>query len=341
MPMPVPDLPSDRRAFLLRVLRLGGASALTLGAGGYLARRSIRPREGAARKFDRDHRVAVRTELPDMVVARFADGAGAAAAATAPALLVRRAVEAMGGPGRFVSRGDTVVIKPNIAWDRLPEQAATTNPDAVAEMVRLCLAAGAGSVIVTDVSCNEAEACFDRSGIAAAAKAAGAEVVLPQPRFFTRVDIEGDTLGEWPVLAPFLDADKLINMPIAKHHSLTGVTLGMKNWYGLIGGDRNRLHQRIHESIVDLTHFAKPTLTVMDAYRVLMRSGPTGGSVDDVEQKNTVIASVDPVALDAYAAKAWWDLDVPRLKFLRLAHERGVGRADFEALRTNVVEVQG
>lgn len=329
--MPVPVASNDRRAFLLRVLRLGGVSAATLGVGAYLAARSRRPQEAAARQVDRDHRVAGRPDLPEMVVTQ---GAGAS-----PAALVSRAVDAMGGMTRFVSRGDTVVIKPNVAWDRLPEQAATTNPDAVAEMVRLCKAAGARSVIVTDVTCNDAEACFDRSGIAAAARAAGAEVVLPEPRFFTTVDLKGEILGEWPVLAPFLDADKLINMPIAKHHSLTGVTLGLKNWYGLIGGDRNRLHQRIHESIADLSAFARPTLTVLDAYRVLMRSGPTGGSVDDVEQKDTVIASIDPVAVDAYAAKAWWDLDIPRLRFLQLAEARGVGRADFTALRTHVIQL--
>jgi uncharacterized protein (DUF362 family) len=330
--MPVPDPPHhERRAFLLRVLRLGGASAAALGAGAYLSGRSERPREAAARQIALDHRVADRLDLPELVVAQ-GEQAG-------PAVLVRRAIEEMGGMGRFVTRGDTVVVKPNVAWDRLPEQAATTHPDAVAEVVRLCLAAGARSVIVTDVTCNAAEACFERSGIAAAARAAGAEVVLPEPRFFTRVDLKGQTLGEWPVLQPFLDADKLINVPIAKHHSLTGVTLGMKNWYGLIGGDRNRLHQRIHESIVDLSSFAKPTLTVLDAWRVLMRSGPTGGSLDDVEQTSTVIASVDPVAVDAYAAKAWWDLDVPRLRFVRLAEERGVGRADFAALRTRTVTV--
>ena len=253
-----------------------------------------------------------------------------------PAALVERALADMGGMARFVSRGDTVVVKPNIAWDRLPEHAATTNPEVVAAIVRLCKAAGAGSVIVTDVSCNEAEACFERSGIAAAAKAAGAEVVLPHTRFFTRVDLKGGTLGEWPVLEPFLDANKLINVPIAKHHSLTGVTLGMKNWYGLIGGDRSRLHQRIHESIVDLTSFAKPTLTVMDGYRVLMRNGPTGGDVDDVEMKRTVVASVDPVAVDAYAALAWWNLAAPRVRHLRLAEERGLGKMDFASLRTTV-----
>jgi hypothetical protein len=205
--------PSDRRAFLLRVLRLGGASAATLGLGAYLAGRSRRPEELAAAEVDVDHRVADRPDLPELAVAQ--------GEAAAPAALVARAIADLGGMGRFVARGETVVVKPNIAWDRLPEHAATTNPDVVAEIVRLCRAAGARSVIVTDVSCNEAEACFDRSGIAAAARAAGAEVVLPHTRFFTRVNLKGDTLGEWPVLEPFLDADRLINVPIAKHHSLT------------------------------------------------------------------------------------------------------------------------
>jgi len=317
---------SDRRAFLLRVLRLGGASAATLGLGTYLAGRSRRPAEDAAAEVDIDHRVAERPDLPELAVAQ--------GESANPAALVERALADLGGMARFVSRGDVVVVKPNIAWDRLPEHAATTNPEVVAAVVRLCVQAGARSVIVTDVSCNEAEACFDRSGIAAAARAAGAEVVLPHSRFFMRVNLKGATLGEWPVLQPFLDATKLINVPIAKHHSLTGVTLGMKNWYGLIGGDRNRLHQRIHESIVDLTSFAKPTLTVMDAYRVLMRNGPTGGDVDDVEMKRTVVASVDPVAVDAYAAQAWWGLAAPRIPYLRLAEQRGLGRMDFASLRT-------
>ena len=321
--------PSDRRRFLLRVLRLGGASAATLGLGAYLAGRSTRPAERAAAEVDIDHRVADRPDLPELAVAQ--------GEAATPAALVERAIADMGGMARFVSRGDTVVVKPNIAWDRLPEHAATTNPEIVAAVVRLCREAGARSVIVTDVSCNEAEACFDRSGIAAAATEAGAEVVLPHSRFFTRVDLKGATLGAWPVLQPFLDATKLINVPIAKHHSLTGVTLGMKNWYGLVGGNRSRLHQRIHESIVDLSAFAKPTLTVLDAYRVLMRSGPTGGSAADVEQKNTLVASIDPIALDAYAARAWWDLGLPRLRFLALGEQLGLGRVDFESLRTRVV----
>lgn len=325
--MTVPGSDADRRAFLLRVLRLGGAGAATIGLGALLAGRDRRPEEAAPLEIARDHRVPDAADLPELVVAQGDN----------PAAITRRAIDEIGGMARFVQKGQTVVVKPNIAWDRLPEQAATTNPEVVAEVVRLCLAAGAGSVIVTDVSCNAAEACFDRSGIAAAARAAGAEVVLPEPRFFRDVNLKGQVLGVWPVLEPFLEADTLINVPIAKHHSLTGVTIGLKNWYGLIGGDRNRLHQRIHESIADLSAFAKPTLTVLDAYRILARNGPTGGSVDDVEYKKTVIASTDPVAVDAYAARAWWNLPLPRLRFLRLAEQQGLGRGDFEALRTSVV----
>jgi len=326
------SLPPDheaRRRFLIRVLQLGAASAATAASGALLAGRSRRPEEITAVVAGRDHAVAADPALPELVVAQ----------GESPQALVQRALQAIGGMGRFVARGETVVVKPNIAWDRSPEQAANTNPDVVAEVVRQCLAAGARSVIVTDVSCNDAQTCFERSGIAAAAKAAGAEVVLPEPRFFTQVDLKGDTLGVWPVLEPFLDAHKLINVPIAKHHSLTGATLGMKNWYGLIGGNRSRLHQRIHESLVDLTAFARPTLTVLDGYRVLMRNGPTGGDEEDVALKKTLLVSTDPVAIDAYAAKAWWGLDVPRLRYLRLAEARGLGRSDFAALRTKILTV--
>jgi uncharacterized protein (DUF362 family) len=153
------------------------------------------------------------------------------------------------------------------------------------------------------------------------------------------VDLRGEVLGAWPVFEPFLAADKVINIPIAKHHSLTGATLGMKNWYGILGGQRHRLHQRIHESLADLADFMRPTLTIMDAYRVLLRNGPTGGNLADVALKKTLIAGTDPVALDAYTAKAYWDLDVDQLRYLKLASERGLGNLSFENVRTRVVTV--
>jgi uncharacterized protein (DUF362 family) len=197
-----------------------------------------------------------------------------------PRALVQKSLENLGGIRRFVSRQDVVVIKPNIAWDRTPEQAANTNPDVVAEVVRQCWQAGAKRVIVTDVSCNEPRRCFQRSGIQAAARAEGAEVILPDPELYREVELGGVVLKSWPVFTPFLEADKIFNLPIAKHHGLTGVTLGMKNWYGILGGQRNRLHQQIHQSLADLASFMLPTVTLIDCYRILLRNGPTGGNLD-------------------------------------------------------------
>ena len=321
--------PTDRREALIKLLRLGGLGAATAGLGLWLRSRSRRPEEARALEVIRDLRVPPDPSLPEMVVAQGDD----------PRQLVRKALEELGGVKRFIRRGDVVVVKPNIAWDRTPEQAANTNPDVVAEVVRLCLEAGARSVIVTDVSTNEPRRAFQRSGIAAAARAAGAEIILPEERKFKEVDLRGEVLSAWPVFEPFLAADKVINIPIAKHHSLTGATLGMKNWYGILGGQRHRLHQRIHESLADLADFMRPTLTLMDAYRVLLRNGPTGGNLADVALKKTLIAGTDPVALDAYTAKAYWDLDADQLTYLKLASERGLGNLSFENVRTRVVSV--
>jgi uncharacterized protein (DUF362 family) len=329
--MPAVNDDLDRRKFLVDLLRLGALGAGSVGVGSWLTARSHRPAgDGPLQTVTRTSAAPSDSSLPEMVVAQ---------GGTDPRLLVRRALTEIGGANRFVARGDVVVIKPNIGWDRAPELAVNTNPLVVAELVTLCLAAGAHKVIVTDVSSNEPRSCFDRSGIQEAALQAGAEVILPSPRRFKQVNLRGDWLGVWPVLDAFVEADKVINVPIAKQHSLTGVTLGMKNWYGILGGRRSRLHQHINESLVDLTAFMRPTLTVMDAYRILVRNGPNGGSPHDVEEKRTVIASLDPVALDAYVAKAWWNLDARRLPFLTLAEKRGLGKTRFEELRTKTVEV--
>ncbi len=321
--------PLRRRDALLRLLRAGGVGAAATGAGAWLSWRSRRPEETALAVAQRNLSVAPDPQRPAMVVAQGDDPAG----------LVRLAVERLGGMRRFIAPGDVVVVKPNAAWDRTPEQAANTNPEVVAVLVRLCLEAGARKAIVTDAPVNDARSTFERSGIAAAASAAGAELVLPEARLFRDVDLRGEVLGVWPVLEPFLTADKVINVPIAKHHSLTGVTLGVKNWYGILGGQRQRLHQRIHESLTDLLGFLRPTLTVLDAYRVLIRNGPTGGSLNDVSLKKTVIASTDPVAVDAYAAQAWWGLDERQLVYLKLAADRNLGTTRFDSLRVDFVSL--
>jgi uncharacterized protein (DUF362 family) len=240
---------------------------------------------------------------------------------------------------RFVSRGDVVLVKPNIGWDRTPEQAANTNPDVVAEIVRQCWQAGAKKVSVTDVSCNDPRRCFQRSGIAEAARREGAEVILPDPDKFKEVEIQGDVLKAWQIFEPFLSADKVINVPIAKHHSLTGTTLGMKNWYGMLGGNRSQLHQNVHESLADLADFIRPTITLIDAYRVLIRNGPTGGSLEDVLLKKALVAGTDPVAIDAYVAKAYWNLDADALPYLKFASQKGLGTPDFAKVRSKIIKI--
>lgn len=314
----------SRREALLKLLRVAGAGAGAAGVALWLSRHSLRPEAALAVAVKKGHTVPADSSLPEMAVIQGED----------PALLARQAVEALGGMQRFVSRGDVVLVKPNIGWDRTPEQAANTNPDVVAEVVRHCLDAGAKRVVVTDVSCNEPRRCFQRSGIAEAAQKAGAEVILPDSSKFKEVDLQGEVLRAWPVFEPFLNADKVINIPIAKHHALTGTTLGMKNWYGILGGSRNQLHQKIHESLVDLADFVRPTVTITDCYRILVRNGPTGGNLDDVLFKKTLIASTDPVAIDAYVAKAYWNMELDALPYLRLAAKRGLGTYEFEKLRT-------
>ena len=327
-----------RREALLQILRVGGVAAAATGSGLWLNARSKRPVRAMAELARKDHRISAASEQPSLTIARYAAGSGDARPGEARAL-VQRALRDLGGIEHFVRPQDVVVIKPNIAWDRTPEQAANTNPELVGEVVRQCRDAGAKRVVVTDVSCNEARRCFHRSGIEAAAREAGAEVILPDPDLFREVDLGGAVLKSWPVFTPFLEADKIINLPIAKHHGLCGVTLGMKNWYGILGGQRSRLHQQIHQSLVDLAGFMLPTLTVMDCYRILLRNGPTGGNLEDVAVKKTVVAGTDPVALDAYVAKAYWNLDPEHLPYLQLAANRGLGMLEFEKLAVKVSQL--
>jgi len=318
-----------RREAMLQLLRVGGVAAGAAGAAIWLSERSQRPIPEQAEQARRDHRVAADARWPQVTVVQNGE----------PRALVAQALKDLGGISRFVSKQDVVVLKPNIAWDRTPEQAANTNPDLVAEMVKQCWQAGAKRVIVTDVSCNEPRRCFQRSGVMAAARAEGAEVILPDSDHFREVDLGGVVLKSWPVFTPFLEADKVINLPIAKHHTLSGATLGMKNWYGILGGQRNRLHQQIHQSLADLASFMLPTLTLLDCYRVLVRNGPTGGNLEDVLLKKTLVAGTDPVAIDTYVAKAYWNLDAGQLPYLAMAAARGLGTTDFASLNVKVSQL--
>ncbi|MFC2173108.1 DUF362 domain-containing protein [Acidobacteriota bacterium] len=245
-----------------------------------------------------------------------------------PAGITEAAVNALGGMGKFVSPGDVVVIKPNIGWDRRPEQAANTNPEVVACLVRECVKAQAKKVIVTDNTCNDPRRCFRHSGIDEVVEAAGGVVRIPETRRFKEMDVGGVLVKNWPVDPLFLEADVRINVPIAKHHGASGLTLGMKNWYGAIGGNRGRLHQDIHQSIVDLAAFFNPDLVVLDAYRILLRNGPQGGNLKDVKMVGIVAASTDQVSIDAFAATLF-GLDPSELRYIVMAEKAGLGTADF------------
>jgi len=248
-----------------------------------------------------------------------------------PGALAKAAVETLGGMGKFVAKGDVVMIKPNIGWDRTPELAACTNPEVVKALVELAFAAGAKTVTVMDNTTNQAQRCYIRSGIQAAAKAAGADVPFVNPRRVKKMAVRGAWLKEWDVIQDFVEADKVINVPIVKHHSLCRATIGMKNWLGAIGDPRNQLHQRLDEAMVDLAAFFKPALTVLDAYRILVRNGPQGGRPSDTRLLKTVVAGTDAAAVDAMGATF---LDIPpgELPYLKFAVDRGLGRIDLEKL---------
>ncbi len=275
--------------------------------------------------------------LLDMVVVR-GHGEGTGKPNATPEQLVQAALNEMGGIKRFISRGDIVAIKPNIGWDRTALHAANTNPGVVAAMVKACYEAGAKKVVVTDASCNDPSRCFQRSGIWKAAYDVGAEVVLPVEHRFRGMRLKGDVLDEWPVYTPLVNADKVINLPIAKHHNLSKYTAAMKNWYGVLGGRRNRLHQNIDTSIADLATFMRPTLTVVDAVRVLMRNGPQGGNLDDAREQHTVIASIDQVAADAWGCQLIGQKR-ENLAYLKMADERGIGTMFYEKLKMKEISL--
>jgi len=322
--LPVMEEPISRRQLLRRLGAAGcviGGSSLLGAALVHRGQAGATPGEPKAK--NRDFRVPEpQPSLPRLVIAK---------STTDRRELVRRAIEGLGGMRRFVSRGDIVAIKPNIGWDRLPVHAANTNPEVVAELVRLCLDAGAKRVVVTDYSCNEPNRSFQRSGIWRAAHAVGAAVVIPSETHFRTLRLGGEMLDLWPIYTPLVDADKVINVPVAKHHNLAQFTGAMKNWYGILGGRRNRLHQDIDLSIADLASFLRPTLTVMDATRVLVRNGPTGGNIEDAEDRHQVIAGLDEVAIDAYSSRLI-GVDPSRIRYLELAEARGLGRRDLSAL---------
>lgn len=245
--------------------------------------------------------------------------------------LTEQTVQAMGGISRFVKRGDVVWIKPNIGWDRTPELAANTNPDLVATLVRLCYDAGAKKVKVGDNPCDLPAKSYASSGIADAAKKAGAEVIFLDRERFRETDIKGERVKSIPVYPEIVESDVVINVPIAKHHVLATVTLCMKNYMGVIE-NRRLFHQDIPTCLADITRFMRPTFCILDCTRIMVNHGPKGGNLADVQVKLTVAAGTDIVALDAFGAEIL-GRQPSQIGSIVKGQQAGLGTMDYRSLQ--------
>ncbi|MBF0410214.1 MAG: DUF362 domain-containing protein [Candidatus Riflebacteria bacterium] len=254
-----------------------------------------------------------------------------------PEQLLAAALKEMGGMSRFVSKGDVVVVKPNIGWDRSPEQAANTNPKLIAEIVKEVLKAGAKKVKVFDRTCNNPRRCYENSGIRQSAEDAGAEVTNTDDSRFVKVELKkGEILKEWSIYKDYLEADKVINVPIAKNHGLSTVTLGLKNLMGVMGGQRGEIHSPFNK-LIDIVEEILPTLTIIDAYRVLMKNGPQGGELNDVKLAKTLLMSPCTLAADMSALPLFELPADKKIEYLQKAAERGLNKIDLKSINLKKV----
>jgi uncharacterized protein (DUF362 family) len=250
--------------------------------------------------------------------------------------LVGDTIQALGGMKKFVNPGEVVVVKPNMAWDRPPEMAANANPEVVRQVVALCLEAGAKQVKVLDHTCHDARKAYANSGIKAAVeglKDPRAVVEFVDDRGFVEIKIEkAKALKKWYFYKEILEADRFINIPIAKNHSEARLTMCLKNMMGAIGGWRGRIHVGLHQNIADMNLILRPDLHVLDATRIMLRNGPSGGSLEDVAVKNLVFAGTDPVALDALGTELF-GLKPADIGYIARAHQAGRGEMDLSKIK--------
>jgi uncharacterized protein (DUF362 family) len=249
------------------------------------------------------------------------------------AQITKNVIDALGGIKRFVKAGDIVVVKPNMGWDRKPEFAATTHPLVMKAIVEECLKAGAKRVKVFDNPCNDARRSYENSGIPAALKGMdNVEVKQMEEERYKKTKLNGVALKEWELYTEALSANVFISVPIAKHHSLTGLTLACKNIMGIMGGNRGYIHREIEDALADVNSAVKSHLVIIDATRILTNHGPTGGSLRDVKVLNKLIASTDMVAADAYAT-GLFGLKPTEIPITVTAHKRGLGEIDLSKVK--------
>ena len=255
-----------------------------------------------------------------------------------PYEIAKKGVELIGGMKKFISKQDIVMIKPNIGWNRKVEHAANTNPEVLRAIIEMVFDAGAKKVIVMDNSCHKSEDTYRRSGIKEAVKKSGAEIRFSDENKLVVHNFNGEKLKKWPVFKDHLEVDKFINVPILKHHSSAGLTIGMKNLYGIIGGRRGKLHRNMGENIADLAYGFKTDLTIVDAYRILKKNGPVGGRLSDVELKKTIICSknifeADVVAVDLFGKS------VDEIDFIGAGFRRGMGQKEISKINLKTMKI--
>jgi len=313
----------SRREFLVR---LGITSALIAGTG--LAARQLWQPKHYVPGFQKEKGLQLKSYaleaskvLPSLAIAH----------GTEHEKTVRAALTALGGMERFVQKGDVVMIKPNVAFDRPPALAATTHPDALRAVAKLCLEAGASKIIVADNPINSPTGCFFKSGLTAVCADMNLDLMYPEASSFSPLELNGEILKHWTFFhEPFKKATKVIGLAPCKDHNLCHASMTTKNWYGLLGGRRNQFHQHIHSIVSDFTLMMKPTLVILDGMNVLMSNGPTGGRLSDVKPMNTIVAGTDMVAVDSYGYSHLLERDIAELTYLHKAHDRGLGNVNWE-----------
>jgi len=319
----------NRREFIHRSLKAGLISASALGMSWWLHDTDPPALEPSVESLSGIPHFSKSSDGgPAMAIARGTDRVD----------MVHRTLGALGGMNRFVQPGDRVVVKVNAAFASPPAISATSHPDLVKAVVTACRKAGAADVVVTDNPINDPASCFRLTGIGPAAEAAGGRVVLPTTNRFAGVTLAGARLiRDWPVLVgPLAQADCLIGVAPLKDHHRSGASMTIKNWYGLLGGRRNVFHQDIHTIIAELAALVRPTLVMLDAVTTMMHNGPTGGSISDLADTNTLLAGIDPVAVDAAGAEIL-GRRLDQLPHLQQAADAGLGVLDYRNL--NPVDV--
>lgn len=257
-----------------------------------------------------------------------------------PVAMFDAGIAALGGMKTFVKPGQTVVVKPNIGWDAIPERAANTNPDLVGRIVKHCVDAGAKKVMVFDNTCDEWTRCYKNSGIEKAVKDNGGRIVSGKNKAqYREVSIaKGVKLKKAKVHELILDSDVFINVPVLKNHGGAKMSLSMKNLMGVVW---NRKYWHIHDlqqCIADFATFRNPDLNVVDGFRAMMRNGPRGVSVADVEEKKYQLISTDMVAIDTAATKVF-GIETEIVKHIGLAEKMGVGTTDLDSLNIKRITI--